>query len=206
MTCRLTRNGSSPAVSDGKWNRARDEIVIVATVTMSVKVRVVLVELHMGPAERMVTPLRRPLSNTLPGTVMGKNIYKRSAFRRGIFRVRMVVIEACAVREDQIALHLMKRERPMGIDLGELVFFFILLQAGDPKPPRILVWIFTAIVPAPLERGRQMGPHQFHRLHDRIDHILVFPGNPILCFDAEQSHHSLDVKREAVKRRDVVRI
>ena len=63
----------------------------------------------------------------------------------------MIVIEACAVRENQIALHLMKRKRPMGIDLGKLVLFFILLQAGDPKPPRILVRIFTAIVPAPLE-------------------------------------------------------
>jgi hypothetical protein len=73
----------------------------------------------------------------------------------------------------------------MGIDLGELVFFFILLQAGYPKSARILVWIFTAIVPAPLERGRQMGPYQFHRLYDRIDRALVFSGNPILCFDAE---------------------
>ena len=97
----------------------------------------------------------------------------------------MIVIEACAVRENQIALHLVKRKRPMGIDLGELVFFFILLQAGYPKSARILVWIFTAIVPAPLERGRQMGPYQFHRLHDRIDRVLVFSGNPILCFDAE---------------------
>ena len=97
----------------------------------------------------------------------------------------MIVIEACAVRENQIALHLMKRKRPMGIDLGELILFFILLQTGYSEPPRILVRIFTAIVPAPLERGRQMGPHQLHRLHDRIDRILIFPGNPILCFDAE---------------------
>ena len=29
----------------------------------------------MGPAERMVASLRRPLDNTLSGTVMGKNIY-----------------------------------------------------------------------------------------------------------------------------------
>ena len=41
---------------------------------MSVKVRVVLVELHMGPADRMVATLRRSLDNTLPGTVMGKDI------------------------------------------------------------------------------------------------------------------------------------
>ncbi len=100
----------------------------------------------------------------------------------------MVVVETCAVREDQIALHLMKRKRPMGIDLGELVFFFVLLQAGNPKPPRILVRIFTTIVPPPLERSSQMGSHQFHRLHDRIDRVLVFPGNPIFRFNAEESH------------------
>jgi len=73
----------------------------------------------------------------------------------------------------------------MRIDLGKLVFLFVLLQAGDPEPARILVRIFTAIVPPPLERGSQMGSHQFHRLHNRIDRLLVFPGNPILCFDAE---------------------
>ena len=41
-----------------------------------------------------------------------------------------------------------------------------------------------------------MGSHQFHRLHDRIDRVLVFPRNPILCFDAVESHSSLDVKGE----------
>src|SRR6266849_6448208 len=55
-------------------NRPREKIVIVTAVTVSVKVRVVLVELHMGPAERMVTALRRPLDNALTGTVMSKNI------------------------------------------------------------------------------------------------------------------------------------
>ncbi len=139
----------------------------------------------MGPAERMVATCCRPLDNTLPGTIMSKDLFQRSAFRRGIFRVRMVIIETRAVGKDQIALHLMKRERPMGIDLGELVFLFILLQAGDPKPSRILVRIFATIVPPAFERGRQMGPHQLHRLHDRINRVLVFPGDPILCFDAE---------------------
>ena len=97
----------------------------------------------------------------------------------------MIVVEPCAVRKNEIALHLMKRKWPMGIDLGELVFFFILLQAGYPKSARILVWIFTAIVPAPFERGSQMSPHKFHRLHDRIDRVLVFSRNPILCFNAK---------------------
>jgi hypothetical protein len=73
----------------------------------------------------------------------------------------------------------------MSIDLGELVLFCILLQAGDPKPPSILVRIFTAIVPAPLEGSRQMSPDQFHRLDDWIDRILVFPRNPILRFNAK---------------------
>src|SRR6185295_8974058 len=109
-----------------KGNRSRHEIVIVTAVAVSVKVRVVLIELHRGPADRMVTAFSRPLDNTLPGAVVGKKVLQRSAFRRGVFRVRMIVIEACTVRENQIALHLMKRKRPMGIDLSELVFFFIL--------------------------------------------------------------------------------
>ena len=111
----------------------------------------------------------------------------------------MIVIEACAVRKNQIAFHLMKRKRPMGIDLGELVFFFILLQAGYSEPPRILVRIFTAIVPAPLERGRQMGPYQFHRFHDRIDRVLVFPRNPILCLDLKKAHRQIVTSAEIFK-------
>ena len=55
-------------------NRAWYEIVIVTAVTVSVEVRVVFVELQMGPTDRMVTPLRRPLDNALAGTVMGKDV------------------------------------------------------------------------------------------------------------------------------------
>jgi hypothetical protein len=73
----------------------------------------------------------------------------------------------------------------MGIDLGEFVLFFILLYAGNPEPPRIFVRVFPTLVPAPLEGGRQMGSHQFHRLYNWVDRFLVFPRNPILCFDAE---------------------
>ena len=80
----------------------------MAAVTMSVKIRVVLVELQMRSTKRMITPFRRPLGNALPGTVMSQEIFQRSAFRRGILRVRMVVIEARAVRKHEIALHLVK--------------------------------------------------------------------------------------------------
>ena len=44
----------------------------MTAITVPVKVRVVLVKLYMGPAERTVASLRRPLDNTLPGTVMRK--------------------------------------------------------------------------------------------------------------------------------------
>ena len=53
----------------------------MTAVTMSMKVRVVLIELHMGSAERMVAAFRRPLGNTLPGTVVGKKVFQCSAFR-----------------------------------------------------------------------------------------------------------------------------
>ena len=101
----------------------------MTTVTVAVEVRIVLIELHGRPAEHLVAALRRPLGDPLSGPVMGQKIFQRPTFRRGIFRVRMVVVEAGSVREDQITLHLMKRKRPMGIDLGKFVFFFVLLQA-----------------------------------------------------------------------------
>ncbi len=85
---------------------------------MSVKIRVVFIELHGGPAEHLIAPLRRPLGNPFPRTVVGKERSHRSAFRRGIFRMCMVVVEAGPIREHQIALHLMKRKRPMGIEVS----------------------------------------------------------------------------------------
>ena len=86
----------------------------------------------------------------------------------------MVVVEPCAVRQDEIALHLMEGKRPMRIDFGKLILFLILLQSGYAEAACILVRIFTAVIPSTLEGSRQIGPHQLHRFHHRIDEVEIF--------------------------------
>ena len=100
----------------------------------------------------------------------------------------MVVVESRAVRQDQIALHLVKRKRSMRIDLGEIVLFFVLLQAGHAESARILMRIFTPIVPPRFEIAGQMGAHQLHRLLDGINRIEILSGDPVFRFYAEEMH------------------
>ena len=114
---------------------------------MAVKVGIVFIELHMRAAEMLIPAVGRPLHGAFPRPVMSRQVFQGATFRRGILRMGMIVIEARAVRQDQIAFHFVKRERPMGIDLGKLILFLVLLQTGDAEPPRILMRIFAPVVP-----------------------------------------------------------
>ncbi len=157
-------------------------------VTVSVKIRVVLIELHRLTTETLVSAISCPLDNPLARPVMNDKVFQRSAFRRGVLRMRMVVVEPRAVRQHQIALHVVKGKRPMPVALREFVFFFVLRQPGRTKSPRIFMRIFTSIVPTPLERRRQMRTDQLHRFHDGIDFVQILARDAILCFNAEKRH------------------
>ena len=115
----------------------------MTAITVAVKVGIVLVELHMSPAETLVSAIGCALDDALPGPVMRQQVFERATFGSGIFGMGVVVVESRAVRQDQIALHLVKRKRSMRVDLGEIVLFFVLLQAGHTESPRILMRIFT---------------------------------------------------------------
>ena len=101
----------------------------------------------------------------------------------------MVVVKARAVRQHEITFHLMKRKRPMCIELGELVLFFVLRKTRHAESPRVFVWIFTSIIPAPLKRGRQMRANELHGLDDRIDLLEIVPRDPIFRFNSKQPSH-----------------
>ena len=175
------------------WN----EVVIVAAITVTVKVGIIFVELNMRPAQPLIATICRALHNALPRPVMRQEIFERPAFRGRILRVRVVVVKPRAVRQDQIALHLMERIRTMGIDLGEVVFFLVLLQTRDTEAARILMRIFAMVIPPPFELAGQMGPHQLHGFLDRIDRVEILPGDAVLCFNAEEMHSPLRVRRTA---------
>jgi hypothetical protein len=96
----------------------------------------------------------------------------------------MIVVKPCTVREHQIAFHLVKRERPMRIEARKLIFFSVLGQSGHAEAPRILMWIFSGIIPSALERAHEIRSHQLHGLHDRIDLVAVMPCDAVLRFDA----------------------
>ena len=107
----------------------------------------------------------------------------------------MVVIKPRAVRQHEVAFHLVKRKWAMRIDARELGLFLVLRQTRYPEPPRIFVWIFAGIIPPPLEWAREMRPYQLHGLDHGIHGVQVVPPNSILRFNAEQSSHISPIRQ-----------
>ena len=105
----------------------------------------------------------------------------------------MVVVKPRTVRQDQIALHLVKRKWSMRIDLGEVVLFLVLLQTGDSETARVLMRVLTSIVPAPFKLAGQVGTDQFHRFLDGVDGIQILAGDAIFRFNAEEMHRPCQI-------------
>ena len=89
-------------------NRPRNQIIVMTAVTMPVEIGVVLIQLNVRSAECLITALSRPKEQPLARPVVRYQITHRAAFGSRIFRMGMIVVKACAVRQDQIALHLVE--------------------------------------------------------------------------------------------------
>ena len=76
----------------------------------------------------------------------------------------------------------------MGIDLGEIILFLVLLETGHAEPAGILMRIFAPIVPPTFEIAGQVRADQFHRFFDRIDRLEILPRDPVFRFYPEQMH------------------
>src|SRR5688500_15657942 len=136
----------------------------------------------------LMSAIRRPLDAALPGPIMRQEVLEGATFGSGIFGMGVVVVEPGAVRQDQITLHLVKREGATGINLGEVILFLVLLQTRHAEPARILMWVFASIVPPTFEIAGQVGSYQLHRFFDRIDHLEIFSRDPVFRFYPEQMH------------------
>ena len=152
----------------------------MAPITVPMKVRIVLIELHVRATQRAISTLGCLVEGSFACSIVGHEIAQGPALGRGVLRMCVVVIEPGAVRQHEIALHFMERKRPKGVNLGELILFLILLKAGHAKATRILVRILPAIVPRLLERAGQMRTDQFHGFDDRINSLQIVPRNPVL--------------------------
>src|SRR4051794_29713553 len=97
----------------------------------------------------------------------------------------VVVIEASAVRQDEIALHLVERKGPMGIELRELVLFLVLLETRGSKSARIFVRIFSAVIPCPPECGGGMSADELHGFYNRVHRLQILSRDPVFRFQSE---------------------
>ena len=94
------------------------EIVVVAAVASGRRNR--CCSCRAAPAglpAAAFSPARALREDALPRLVLRHDLSKRGALRRGILRVRMIVVKTRAVAEHEIALDLLKRQRPVLIDL-----------------------------------------------------------------------------------------
>src|SRR5438046_493173 len=79
-------------------NVATHQVIVVTTVTMPGEVRIVLVEANFVTGRQLL--ISAPCAfckNALAGFVLSYDLTKRCALWRGVFRLRVVVIEPCAI-------------------------------------------------------------------------------------------------------------
>ncbi len=99
----------------------------MATVTVADEIRVVLVQPKALLSWQLFISAACTLGqDALARLVLRDDLPQRRAFRGGIFRMRVVIVKARAVREDKITFDLLETERPVLVDLEVGRFICIL--------------------------------------------------------------------------------
>src|SRR6267143_968552 len=81
---------------------ATHQVIVVTTVTVPGEIGVVFVEPNFVPGwQTLVSAPRALCKNTLACFILSGHLTKSCAFWRGIFRVRVIVVEPGAVRQDE---------------------------------------------------------------------------------------------------------
>ena len=147
------------------------------------KIGVILVNLYVRAAQRTVAPGGGGLENALSSAIAGDQIAQRSGIP--VWNIP----DACgrcktglrSGEPDRFSSRGTKTDdaRPANSSSSRSCW------SPDTQNPRVLVRVFPTVIPCSLENGGQIGPHQFHRLDNRIDCRLILTRDPIFGFKAE---------------------
>src|SRR5438270_3334707 len=127
---------------------ASHQVIVVATVTVSGKVGIVLVEANFVIGwQLLISPACALRQDALTRLVLCDYLAKRCALWCGIFRVRVIIVEAGAVRKHKVAFYFLKTQWAAFIDLVISRFIGVLEQFARTKTACIQMGIFKILVP-----------------------------------------------------------
>src|SRR5438067_2111114 len=116
---------------------------------------------------------------------------ERRTLRRTVFGMRVVVVEASAVAEHQVAMHRVSRKPALSV-LNEVVYFVAVLhEFFDPETAGIAVRILALVIPTAAHARSGGGADQRNRLGNHIQSLWTFASDPDFGFGAELNFKSL---------------
>src|SRR5436190_4380632 len=111
--------------------------------------------------------------------------------------MRVIVVKARAIAENEVALDFAESEGALGV-LREVVSLVDVLEEFlDAKSAGVAVRIFAGIIPAHADAGRGSAADQRDRFGNDIQVTRHLPGDPDFRFGAELDVHKLSGFRVA---------
>ena len=170
--------------------------IVMAAVRVADKVGVVLVKPHFlaGLGELFISPTRAFFKDALARLVLSHELPQRGALGRRVLRVRVVVIKARSIREDEIALDLLVGKRAVLVDfvIGGLVG--VLHQLRGPESAGILVRVFQIVIPLHQGAVFRVPADNLDGLVDDIDVVHVVDRDAVFRLNAEDALHGIEQK------------
>ena len=163
---------------------AGDEVIVVAAVAVAAEVGVVLVELDRARAAARDLP-RAFLEQALAGLVLRDDVHERGAFGRGVFGVRVVVVEARAVAQDQVALDFLEGELALGVLRVVVGLVGVLHQLLHAEAAGVAMGVLGGVVPQVGHAVLRGGADQRDRFLDHVGLGIFHDGDAEFGFKAE---------------------
>ena len=165
--------------------RAGQEIILVAAVAVAAEVGVVLVEPHRRAA-RLGETLRAGHHHALARAVVRDQLGERGALGRAVFGVGVVVVEARAVAEREVALDLGEGQLAVRVLLEVIRLVEVLPQLGHIEPPVVVVRVLGLVIPAHPHTRLHRAAHQRDGLRHHVQVLHAIPRDAVFGLNAEE--------------------
>ena len=154
------------------------------------EIGVVLVQPHLARFQQAQVPAAGALpEDAFAGLVLRDDFMKCGAFGGAVFRMRVVVVEARAITEDEIALDLLKAERALLVDLVVGRLIRVLEQLRRSEAARVEVRVFEFVVPFHCRAVIRVAPDDLNRLLNHVHLFASVDGNAVFRFDPKYPFH-----------------
>ena len=168
-------------------DRPGQQVVLVAAVAVALEVGVVLVEADGAPVVAGPGAAPRALQqDAFTGAVEGGQVAQRVDLGGRVLRVGVIVVQARAVGEDQVALELLQRYAAVAVALQVVGLVLVVEQLLDLEAARVAPRVLQLVIPAGDEILAQVAADQLHRLDDDVELLHAVDLDTVLGFETEQ--------------------